>query len=143
MKIFFFLFSFFATISQSSFFCQKYSNEFLALGVGADAYGMGNAVVASTDGVSAAYWNPAGLVGVKSWLEASVMHSEFFIIIGTNIPGDLPGLHIECPEIKFPFQGIIDIIPMQLAASILAEKKGADPDNFLYCNFIVEKEGGL
>ena len=66
-----------------------------------------------------------------------------FIIIGTNIPGDLPGLHIECPEIKFPFQGIIDIIPMQLAASILAEKKGADPDNFLYCNFIVEKEGGL
>jgi hypothetical protein len=32
---------------------------------------------------------------------------------------------------------------MQLAASILAEKKGVDPDNFLYCNFIVEKEGGL
>jgi hypothetical protein len=45
-------------------FAQKYSNEFLAIGVGADAYGMGNAVVASADGVSAAYWNPAGLVGV-------------------------------------------------------------------------------
>ncbi len=28
-------------------FAQKYSNEFLAIGVGADAYGMGNAVVAS------------------------------------------------------------------------------------------------
>jgi glucosamine 6-phosphate synthetase-like amidotransferase/phosphosugar isomerase protein len=66
-----------------------------------------------------------------------------FIIVGTNIPGDLPGLHIECSKIQSPFQGIIDIIPMQLASSILAEKKGVDPDNFLYCNFIVEQEGGL
>ena len=75
MKGFFFYFFIFVS---SNAFSQKYSNEFLAIGVGADAYGMGNAVVASADGVSAAYWNPAGLVGVKSWLEASVMHSEFF-----------------------------------------------------------------
>ena len=75
MKGFFFYFFIFVS---STAFSQKYSNEFLAIGVGADAYGMGNAVVASADGVSAAYWNPAGLVGVKSWLEASVMHSEFF-----------------------------------------------------------------
>ena len=77
MKGFFFYFFIFIFVSSTAF-SQKYSNEFLAIGVGADAYGMGNAVVASADGVSAAYWNPAGLVGVKSWLEANAMHSEFF-----------------------------------------------------------------
>jgi hypothetical protein len=43
----------------------KYSNEFLNLGVGAEAYGMGNSVVADVDDANALYWNPAGLVGVK------------------------------------------------------------------------------
>lgn len=56
----------------------KYSNEFLAIGVGADALGLGNAVVAQTQGVNSGYWNPAGLVGVNKWLEAGLMHSEYF-----------------------------------------------------------------
>lgn len=56
----------------------KYSNEFLQIGVGADALGLGNAVVAQTDNVNSAYWNPAGLVGVDKWLEVSLMHSEYF-----------------------------------------------------------------
>ena len=41
--------------------CQKYSNEFLSIGVGARAQGMGNAFIASVDDVTAGYWNPAGL----------------------------------------------------------------------------------
>ena len=56
----------------------KYSNEFLSLGVGAEAYGMGNAVVAQVNDVNAMYWNPAGLVGVQKWVEVSFMHSEYF-----------------------------------------------------------------
>ncbi|MEK7253297.1 MAG: hypothetical protein AAB316_01010, partial [Bacteroidota bacterium] len=40
---------------------QKYSNEFLSIGVSARAQGMGNSVVASIDDVTAGYWNPAGL----------------------------------------------------------------------------------
>ena len=56
----------------------KYSNEFLALGVGADAFSMGNAVVASTEGVNASYWNPAGLIHQSTKMEASLMHSEYF-----------------------------------------------------------------
>jgi hypothetical protein len=56
----------------------KYSNEFLNIGVGADALGMGNAVVANTGNVSSAYWNPAGLTKVENWLEVGLMHSEYF-----------------------------------------------------------------
>lgn len=56
----------------------KYSNEFLSLGIGADAFSMGNAVVASTEGVNAAYWNPAGILQQSSKMEASLMHSEYF-----------------------------------------------------------------
>jgi len=56
----------------------KYSNEFLAIGVGADALGLANSVVAQTSGVSSAYWNPAGLVKVDKWLEIGLMHSEYF-----------------------------------------------------------------
>ncbi len=70
----FLLYFSFITFSQTS----KYSNEFLAIGVGGEAFGMGNSVVAQCNDVTSAYWNPAGLVGVKGWVEASVMHSEFF-----------------------------------------------------------------
>ena len=57
---------------------QKYSNEFLSVGVGAEAFGMGNAVVAQTNSVNSGYWNPAGLVHVHEWVQASLMHSEYF-----------------------------------------------------------------
>ncbi len=47
----------------------KYSNEFLSIGVGARALGMSNAYSAVSDDVSSGYWNPAGLLGVKSDLQ--------------------------------------------------------------------------
>lgn len=56
----------------------KYSNEFLHLGVGAQSMGMANAVVATTNDVTSAYWNPAGLTEAKDWLQISAMHSEYF-----------------------------------------------------------------
>jgi hypothetical protein len=56
----------------------KYSNEFLHLGVGANAMAMGNAVVASCNDVTSAYWNPAGLTQAREWLQVSAMHSEYF-----------------------------------------------------------------
>lgn len=57
---------------------RKYSNEFLNIGVGARALGMSNAFVTSVDDVSAGYWNPAGLTGVKSNLQIGLMHAEYF-----------------------------------------------------------------
>lgn len=53
----------------------KYSNEFLSLGVGARAYGMGGAIVSSVDDATAAYWNPAGLVEIKENIQLSFMHN--------------------------------------------------------------------
>ena len=63
---------------QSQTIAPKYSNEFLALGVGAEAYGVGNSVVADVEDANSIYWNPAGLVGVSKWAEVSFMHSEYF-----------------------------------------------------------------
>lgn len=64
--------------SPSSTVAPKYSNEFLAIGIGADALGLGNSVVAQTDNVSSGYWNPAGLTNIDKWLEIGLMHSEYF-----------------------------------------------------------------
>ena len=47
------------TFSQSDL-APKYSNEFLQIGVGANALGMSNASVAGVDDVTSGYWNPAG-----------------------------------------------------------------------------------
>jgi hypothetical protein len=56
----------------------KYSNEFLNIGVGARALGMGNANVASAEGANAGYWNPAGLLKQKNDIEVGLMHAEYF-----------------------------------------------------------------
>lgn len=54
----------------------KYSNEFLSLGVGARAFGMGGSVVSSVNDVNATYWNPAGLLEIKDNIQLAFMHNE-------------------------------------------------------------------
>jgi len=56
---------------------RGFSNEFLNIGVDAAAFGMGNAVSATTNDVNAIYWNPAGLMGVKDY-QGALMHAEYF-----------------------------------------------------------------
>ncbi|MFN5417709.1 MAG: hypothetical protein ACK5B9_11680 [Flavobacteriia bacterium] len=70
-------FSLLTTFAQDKI-APKYSNEFLQIGLGADAMGRANAVVASTASANSGYWNPAGLINVNKWLEVSAMHSEYF-----------------------------------------------------------------
>ncbi|MDP2688214.1 MAG: PorV/PorQ family protein [Aequorivita sp.] len=56
---------------------RKYSNEFMNIGVDAAAFGMSNAVVASSSDVNSGYWNPAGLVNIED-KQISVMHASYF-----------------------------------------------------------------
>lgn len=56
----------------------KYSNEFLSIGVGARALGMSNAQSAVVNDVTAGYWNPTGLLDIKSDLQIGAMHSNYF-----------------------------------------------------------------
>jgi len=56
----------------------KYSNEFLAIGVGARALGMSGSVVASSASAYSAYWNPAGLSLMQDKRQISLMHAEYF-----------------------------------------------------------------
>ena len=56
----------------------KYSNEFLNLGVDARAFGMSMSMTSHVQDVSAGYWNPAGLNGLKSSYQLELMHSSYF-----------------------------------------------------------------
>lgn len=60
----------------------KFSNEFLAIGVGARAHGMARAQVATTNDVSSMYWNPAGLSNITSPFQINAMHAEWFGGVG-------------------------------------------------------------
>ncbi|HRF40933.1 MAG TPA: PorV/PorQ family protein [Saprospiraceae bacterium] len=63
---------------------QKYSNEFLSIGVGARAQGMGMAVIAGGSDVTSGVWNPAGLAGIDlpNGFQLGAMHSEWFGGVG-------------------------------------------------------------
>ncbi|MEX0686836.1 MAG: PorV/PorQ family protein [Balneolales bacterium] len=55
----------------------KYGGDFLSVGGGARALGMGSAHVSMADDITAGYWNPAGLTNVENF-QMAYMHSERF-----------------------------------------------------------------
>ena len=69
----------------SAFFAeaQRFSNEFLSIGVGARAHGMGKTGVAIVNDATAGYWNPAGLARLdhNGW-QIAAMHAEWFAGVG-------------------------------------------------------------
>lgn len=56
----------------------KYSNEFLAIGVGARSLAMANSTIASVNDVTSTYWNPAGILKISHNMQLGVMHNEYF-----------------------------------------------------------------
>lgn len=62
----------------------KYANDFLSIGVGGRALGMGSAYTAVANDVTAGYWNPAGLAKVE-FPEIILMHdSRYSDIVSYN-----------------------------------------------------------
>lgn len=55
----------------------KYAGEFIAIGVGGRALGLGGAYAALANDVSAGYWNPAGLSRL-TYPQITLMHDERF-----------------------------------------------------------------
>ena len=56
---------------------SKFAGEFLAIGVGGRALGMGGAYTALANDVTAGYYNPAGLIHLN-YPQVSIMHDERF-----------------------------------------------------------------
>jgi hypothetical protein len=61
---------------------RKYSNEFLNIGAGARALGMGGANISSAADPTSGYWNPARLAAIKDNAQVALMHAEYFSGIG-------------------------------------------------------------
>lgn len=76
-KKFFYLFIFISQISISQTVIGKYAGEFLSIGIGGRALGMGGAYVAVANDITGTYWNPAAL-GLLNYPEISLMHDEKF-----------------------------------------------------------------
>ena len=70
---FIFIFSTYLGLAQ-----VKYVNEFLNIGVGAEAMGKGNVHLTNVSDVTAAYWNPASLTKLENNIEVGLMHNEYF-----------------------------------------------------------------
>ncbi|MBC7827627.1 MAG: SIS domain-containing protein [Chitinophagaceae bacterium] len=50
---------------------------------------------------------------------------------------------IAVPNMPFGMEAVINVIPMQLAAERFASIEKENSDEFRFCSFVVEKEGGL
>ncbi|HEY2923556.1 MAG TPA: PorV/PorQ family protein [Candidatus Eisenbacteria bacterium] len=66
-----------ATLLPGTARATRYAGEFLRIGVGARALGMGSAFVGLADDGTAAYWNPAGLATLEE-RQVTAMHAEQF-----------------------------------------------------------------
>jgi hypothetical protein len=55
----------------------KYAGEFMAIGIGGRALGLGSAYIALADDITAGYWNPAGLSSLM-YPQIALMHDERF-----------------------------------------------------------------
>ena len=93
----------------------RYAGEFLRIGVGARALGMGAAFSGLADDGTAAYWNPAGLATLGTH-EISAMHAEQFgsivnyEFLSYTFPIGSPGKAKQALAVSFIRLGIDGII---------------------------------
>jgi len=110
----------------------RYAGEFLRIGVGARALGMGSAFVGLADDGTAAYWNPAGLATLQH-REATAMHAEQFgsivkyDFLSYAMPIGDPGKARQSLGFSFVRLGVDDI-PDTRGLEILDENKNGKFD---------------
>lgn len=73
---------FFSVSIVSAQTARKYSNEFMNIGVDAEALGMANAVTGITSDVNSVYWNPAGILHLED-NQMALMHASYFANIAS------------------------------------------------------------
>jgi hypothetical protein len=99
----------------------RLAGEFMALGAGARALGMGGAFGAVADDASAVYWNPAGIAGIEK-RQALAMHAEQFgDLVNYNFGSYVQPTHLIDPARKPAFGvGLIHLgVPDQIVTNQL------------------------
>lgn len=110
----------FLTLTTSSIYSQtvisKYAGEFMAIGVGARALGMGGAYVAVANDITSGYYNPAGLAKLN-YPQISLMHAEQF--------GNLVNYDYAAVAIPFGTDMSFGISAMRLAVDGIPDTRDA------------------
>lgn len=110
----------FLTFTSFSIYSQtvisKYAGEFMAIGVGARALGMGGAYVAVANDITSGYYNPAGLAKLN-YPQISLMHAEQF--------GNLVNYDYAAVAIPFGSDMSFGISAMRLAVDGIPDTRDA------------------
>ncbi len=97
----------------------KYAGEFMAIGVGGRALGMGGAFTAVANDVTTGYYNPAGLANLN-YPQISLMHAEHF--------GDLVNYDYGSVAIPFGTDMTFGIGVVRLAVDNISDTRNAAYD---------------
>lgn len=65
------------------------------------------------------------------------------LLIGRDLDPNAGDLVMNIPETPPGWQFLVDIIPAQVCSEYLSRLRGEDCDDFKYCPYIIENEGGL
>lgn len=118
---------------------SKYAGEFMAIGVGGRALGMGSAQVALVNDATAGYWNPAGLAAID-YPQVSLMHEEHFgslvnynyasvaIPYGSDMSFGISAIRLGIDGIPDTRNALIDVRTGQLIDDIYNPNAKIDPD---------------
>jgi len=106
----------------------RFAGDFLAVGIGPRAMGMGGAVTATATGTDAAYWNPAGLASLAAGA-AAFEHAERFggIVTHDALGAALPLRHGGLGFLLF--RGAVDGIPYADSTILPDPTAPIGPDN--------------